>query len=63
MEEGYPFVIRREEQQRIVEMKLEHFTNDEIAEKMECSERTVRRISKRIRARLQQILSDSFKEQ
>ena len=49
-----------DEQKHIVEMKLEHFTNEEIAEKLGCSERTVRRISKRIRTRLQQILSDSF---
>lgn len=56
------FSMLDEEQQQIVEMKLEQFTNDEIAGKMGCSERTVRRISKRIRAQLQKILSDSFKE-
>ena len=54
------FAALDEEQQQIVEMKLEHHTNEEIAKKLGCSERTVRRISKRIRTRLQQILSDSF---
>lgn len=41
-----------EEEKQIIQYKLEDLTNDEIAEKMDCSERTVRRIFSRIRSRL-----------
>ena len=41
-----------EEEQLIVQHKLADLTNGEIAEKMNCSERTVRRIFSRIQSRL-----------
>ncbi|MEC9091777.1 MAG: sigma-70 family RNA polymerase sigma factor [Planctomycetota bacterium] len=40
------------EEKQIIQYKLEDLTNDEIAEKMACSERTVRRIFSKIRSRL-----------
>ena len=39
-----------EEERQLVDLKLQQFTNDEIAEQMGCSERTVRRILKRVQA-------------
>ena len=39
-----------EEERQLVDLKLQQFTNDEIAERMGCSERTVRRILKRVQA-------------
>jgi RNA polymerase sigma factor (sigma-70 family) len=47
-----------EEEQRVVELKLEGCTNEEAAERMGSSERTVRRIVKRI----QHILESRFDE-
>ena len=41
-----------EEEKQIIQLKLEDLTNEEIAERMDCSERTVRRIFSRIRSRL-----------
>ena len=41
-----------EEERQLVDLKLQQFTNDEIAERMGCSERTVRRILKRVQAAL-----------
>ena len=41
-----------EEERQIVDLKLQDFTQEEIAEKMACSERTVRRILKRVQSRL-----------
>jgi RNA polymerase sigma factor (sigma-70 family) len=38
------------EERQLVDLKLQQFTNDEIAEQMGCSERTVRRILKRVQA-------------
>ncbi len=45
-----------EEERTLIVYKLQRFTNDEIAEKMGCSERTVRRIVKRVQSRLQRTL-------
>lgn len=48
-----------DEQRQLVELKLEQYTNREIADKLRCSERTVRRILKRVQARLQRVLAES----
>lgn len=48
-----------EEERRLVELKLEQFTNQEIADKLGCSERTVRRILKRVQRRLRRLLEDT----
>lgn len=45
-----------EEERKIVDLKLQDYTQDEIAQHLHCSERTVRRILKRIQARLQRDL-------
>jgi RNA polymerase sigma factor (sigma-70 family) len=42
-----------EEERRIVELKLEDRTNDEVAEILGSSERTVRRVLKRLQSRLE----------
>ena len=41
------------EEQQLVDLKLQELTNDEIAARMNCSERTVRRILKRVQTHLQ----------
>jgi len=41
-----------EEERQIVDLKLQECTNEEIAERLGCSERTVRRILKRVQAKL-----------
>ena len=41
-----------EEERQLVDLKLQQFTNAEAAERMGCSERTVRRLMKRIQAQL-----------
>lgn len=41
-----------EEERLIVDLKLQEFTHDEVAEKLNCSERTVRRVLKRVQGRL-----------
>ena len=43
-----------EEERQLVDLKLQQCTNDEIAQRMGCSERTVRRILKRVQAALSQ---------
>ncbi len=40
------------EESRLVHLKLEQYTNDEVAAQLGCSERTVRRILKRVQERL-----------
>ncbi|MBI84672.1 MAG: hypothetical protein CMJ81_15880 [Planctomycetaceae bacterium] len=45
-----------EEEQQFVRLKLEEQTNAEIAASLACSERTVRRILKRVQSRLRQML-------
>lgn len=46
------------EEQQLIELKLQGFNNHEVAERMTCSERTVRRILKRVQASLQRMLSE-----
>lgn len=46
------------DEQKVLELKLEQHTNEEIAEKMGCSERTVRRMMKRIQARLSHLVDE-----
>lgn len=41
-----------EEERKIVDLKLQDYTQEEIAQHLNCSERTVRRILKRLQARL-----------
>ena len=41
-----------DEEKQIIQLKLEDLTNGEISKRMDCSERTVRRIFARIRSRL-----------
>ena len=45
-----------EEERQLVCLKLDDCTNDEAAEKLGCSERTVRRLMKEIQARLSKVL-------
>jgi RNA polymerase sigma factor (sigma-70 family) len=40
------------EERQIVELKLQDYTHEEVAQQLGCSERTVRRIVKRVQARL-----------
>jgi RNA polymerase sigma-70 factor (ECF subfamily) len=40
------------EERQIVELKLEDYTNDDVAARMGCSERTVRRVLKQLQVRL-----------
>jgi RNA polymerase sigma factor (sigma-70 family) len=47
------------EGQQLVELKLQERTNAEIAAQMKCSERTVRRLLKRVQTHLSQILMES----
>jgi RNA polymerase sigma factor (sigma-70 family) len=48
-----------EEERQIIELRLQDFTLEEIAARMECSERTVRRFMKRVQERLAGMLDDS----
>jgi RNA polymerase sigma-70 factor (ECF subfamily) len=48
-----------EEERQVVTMKLEHHTHPEIAERLGCSERTVRRLVKRVQLRLTRMLEES----
>jgi len=43
-----------DEERQVVDLKLQECTNDEVAQRLGCSERTVRRILKRVQARLAQ---------
>ncbi|NIP86737.1 MAG: sigma-70 family RNA polymerase sigma factor [Planctomycetales bacterium] len=47
------------EEKRLVQLKLQNYTNPEIAEQLGCSERTVRRILSRVKARLTRALEES----
>jgi DNA-directed RNA polymerase specialized sigma subunit len=42
-----------DEEQRLVDLKLQQDTNLEVADRMGCSERTVCRLLERVRARLE----------
>jgi RNA polymerase sigma factor (sigma-70 family) len=44
-----------EEERAIVDLKLQEFTHEEVAEQLGCSERTVRRVLKRVQARLAKV--------
>lgn len=44
-----------EEERRMVDLKLQDHTHDEVAKIMNCSERTVRRVLKRVQARLSRV--------
>lgn len=48
-----------EEERQVVELKLQDLTNEQVADQLQCSERTVRRIMKRVQERLTQILDSS----
>ena len=52
--------VMDEAEQTVVELKLEQYTHQQIAERLGCSERTVRRIVKRIQAKLSRMLEDSI---
>ena len=43
---------------RVLDLKLQNHTNDEIAEQMNCSERTVRRLTNQIRSRWSTLFED-----
>jgi RNA polymerase sigma-70 factor (ECF subfamily) len=45
-----------QEEQQIIHLRLESYTNHEIANQLQCSERTVRRLMNRIRERFKQEL-------
>jgi RNA polymerase sigma factor (sigma-70 family) len=44
-----------DEERRVVDLKLQEFTHEEVAQQLGCSERTVRRVLKRVQARLSKI--------
>lgn len=48
-----------DEERQLVQLKLEQQTNLEIAKQMGCSERTVRRILKRVQSRMAQMLEET----
>ncbi len=45
-----------EEERQVVCLKLDDFTNDQVAEKIGCSERTVRRLMKEVQGKLAKVL-------
>ena len=47
-----------EEECNVLDLKLQQMTNDEIAEKIGCSERTVRRLVKKIQSQWTQMIDD-----
>ncbi|MEM7473377.1 MAG: ECF-type sigma factor [Planctomycetota bacterium] len=47
------------EEASVLEMKLQRYTHEEIAKKLDVSERTVRRMNKRIQARLSFLLNEN----
>jgi RNA polymerase sigma factor (sigma-70 family) len=49
-----------DEQRQVVTMKLEQYTHPEIADHLGCSERTVRRIVKRVQEHLKQVLEETL---
>lgn len=46
------------EERQLVDLKLQELTNEEIAAQMKCSERTVRRVLKRVQSHLEQKLTE-----
>jgi RNA polymerase sigma factor (sigma-70 family) len=51
-----------DEERKIIELKLQDFTLEEIAGRMGCSERTVRRFMKRVQERLSRMLDEPERE-
>ena len=51
-----------EEQQQVVDLKLQNHTNEEIARQLGCSERTVRRMLKKVQQRLENLVQVSSSE-
>ncbi len=49
-----------DEERQVVTLKLERYTHPEIADRMGCSERTVRRIVKRVQEHLKRVLEESL---
>jgi RNA polymerase sigma factor (sigma-70 family) len=47
------------EERQLVDLKLQEYTNDQVAERMGCSSRTVTRLLKRVQARLSRAFADS----
>ena len=43
------------EERQIVDLKLQQFTNDQVAEQMNCLSRTVTRLLKRVQSRLSKV--------
>jgi len=50
---------QNEHEQQIIALRLQDFTNDEIANQVGCSERTVRRIIVQLRTRLERLLTQN----
>jgi RNA polymerase sigma factor (sigma-70 family) len=50
------------EEQQLLNLKLQEMTNGEIARHIGCSERTVRRVLKRVQSRLRDILEESSRD-
>jgi RNA polymerase sigma-70 factor (ECF subfamily) len=50
------------EQQQVVDLKLQELTNEEIAEQIGCSERTVRRVLARVQSRLRGMLEEGSED-
>jgi RNA polymerase sigma-70 factor, ECF subfamily len=48
-----------EEERQVVDLKLQDYTNDEVAERLGCSQRTVRRLLKRVQAQLARAFEDT----
>lgn len=48
------------EERQIVNMRLEQHTNEEIAHRLGCSQRTVRRILQRVKSRLERMMKESL---
>jgi RNA polymerase sigma-70 factor, ECF subfamily len=53
------FTSLDEEERRIVDLKLQELTNEEVAEQIGSSERTVRRLLKRVQGRLSRLLDEA----
>jgi len=45
------------EQQQVVDLKLQNHTNEEIARRLQCSERTVRRMLKKVQQQLERLVA------
>jgi RNA polymerase sigma factor (sigma-70 family) len=48
-----------EEEQEVLALKLEQHTNEQIGHRLQCSERTVRRILSRVQSHLRRLLEES----